>query len=317
MASHFPHGWNNGVVIKGVPIEIPHSGKVFWVNNSGVNPANGKTGVNRANAGTYLHPYSTVDFGITQCTAGRGDVVYVMPGHAETVTATSLSLDVAGVTVINLGQADSRPTYTMAAATGTVNVSAANCAWVGGYFKSTILDCASAFTIAAGKGFTLDGAFFEDTTASLNYLSIVTTGATDNDADDLTVTNNVWYGLNTTPLAFVSILAAELRPNISFNRCDLAATSGGEFITLAAKVVLGAMIEGNIHNVVGATGTATGIFLTGSGTSVGVMRNNMVASLDTTGELIITAGTGLVQFENYYTGTADKSGKLWPLVDAA
>ena len=38
---------------------------------------------------------------------------------------------------------------------------------------------------------------------------------------------------------------------------------------------------------------------------------------DTTTELIATAGTGLKFFENYYTGTADASGKLWPVVDAA
>jgi hypothetical protein len=42
-----------------------------------------------------------------------------------------------------------------------------------------------------------------------------------------------------------------------------------------------------------------------------------VASLDTTTELIATAGTGLAYFNNYYTGTADTSGKLWPVVDGA
>ena len=316
--SNYPHGWSNGVVIRGVPVEIPHSGKVFWVNNatSGL-PDNAKSGSN-GNVGTYLAPFSTVDYGIGRCTANRGDVIYVMPGHAETVTTTSIAMDVAGVSIICLGQGDNRPTFTYNATGSTITVSAANMAWRGGYHESTILDCASAFTLGAAKGFSLHDGFFEDTTAILNFLSIVTTGATDNDADDLTVVNNTWYGLNTTPLAFVSILAAELRPTISRNYNDMAATSGGEFITLAAKIVNGARFQDNIQTIVGASGTTTGIFLTGSGTtSTGVVSGNLCSSLDTTTELMFTAGTGLVYHENYYTGVADKSGKLIPLVDAA
>jgi len=159
---------------------------------------------------------------------------------------------------------------------------------------------------------------FEDNSATLNFLSIITTDAMDNNADDLTVVDNKWYGLNTTPLAFVSILAALLRPTISRNFADLAATSGGEFITLAAKIVNGARFQDNIHTVVGATGTTTGIFLTGSGsTSTGIVSGNLVSSLDTTSELLATTGTGLVYHENYYTGDADASGKLWPAAAAA
>ena len=268
------------------------------------------TGINRF--------FATLDSAIGACKAARNDVIYVAPGHTEAVTATSIALDVAGVTVVNLGHGENAPVYTFGAAASTITVSGANCKWVGGVYKANFLDVASAFTLGAAKNFTLDGGAFEDNTASLNFLSIVTTGATDNDADDLQVLNNTWYGLNTTPLAFVSILAAELRPVVRGNKAYLAATSGGEFITLAAKIVNGAEFASNYHVVVGATGTTTGIFLTGSGsTSTGIVKDNFISSLDTTTELIATAGTGLVYHENYYTGVADKSGKLWPVVDAA
>ena len=322
--SNYPGGFSGGVTIRGVPIDIPLPGKQFWVSNADVLLDNGNSvaGVDQAGGGTYQRPFRTVDFAIGECTANRGDVIYVMPGHAETIvaaaTAATIAIDVAGVTVVCLGSGDDRPTFTFEHATSTIGVTAANCSWIGGYGKSTILDCASAFTLGASKGFTLHGGFFEDTSSVLNFLSIVTTGATDNDADDMTVTRNHWFGLNTTPLAFVSILAAELRPTVSGNTANLAATSGGEFITLAAKIVSGADFSNNTHTVVGATGTTTGIFLTGSGsTSTGIVKGNLVSSLDTTTELIATAGTGLVFFENYYTGTADASGKLWPAVDGA
>lgn len=66
------------------------------------------------------------DSGVT--TASKGDVVYVMPGHAETVTAANgIDIDIAGVTVQGLGNGTNKPTITMGTATtATVRINAAN-----------------------------------------------------------------------------------------------------------------------------------------------------------------------------------------------
>jgi hypothetical protein len=308
--SSYPSGFRGGVLLKEVPLFDMIAGNVYWV-DSGAGGA--------GNPGTFNRPLSTVDGAIGKCTASNGDFIFVKPGHAETVTASSIALDVAGVSVVCLGNAENQAVFTYGAAAATITVSAANCTWAGGIHQANFLDVASAFTLGAAKGFTLRDAKFEDTTASLNFLSIVTTGATDNDADDMTVANCSWYGLNTTPLAFVSILAAELRPTISGCSVNSASTADvGHFVTLAAKIVLGARFVDNELIVVGSAGATVGIFLTGSGTTnTGIVARNLVASLDTTTELIATAGTGLKFFENYYTGVADASGKLWPAVDAA
>lgn len=315
--SNYPNGFPNGLTLREVPTEVPHPGKVFWVNNSAVLADKG-IGGSDGNKGSYQQPFATIDYAIGRCTASRGDVIYVMPGHAETVTATSIALDVAGVSIIGLGKGDLRPTLTYSTAAATITVSAANCSIVNVRHVANKLDVASAVTLGAAKAFTLLDNLFEETSSILNFLSIVTTGATDNDADDLTVSKNVWHGLNTTPLAMVSILQACVRPNLSNNAMFMAATSGAEFLTMAAKVVTAATIADNIQVVVGATGTTTGIFLTGSATTCsGIVKGNLVSSLDTTSELLATAGTKFVYHENYYTGVADKSGKLWPVVDAA
>ena len=291
--------------------ELFTTGKVWYVNS--VIGSDGNTGTDPK------LPLATVQQAITSARADKGDAIVVMAKHAETVTASSLNLSKAGITIVNMGVGrTTMPTYTFDAAASTIDVSAADVTWIGGNFQATKLDVASAFTVAAAKNFSVSGVFAEDTSAILNFLSIVTTTTTDNAADGLSVTDNFWYGLNTTPLAFVSILGDTLYPTVSGNVADLAATSGGEFITMAAKDVNGARFTDNYHTVVGATGTTTGIFLTGSGTAMtGIVKGNMVSSLDTTTELIATAGTGLVYFENYYTGTADASGKLWPVVDGA
>ncbi|KKK98932.1 hypothetical protein LCGC14_2637820, partial [marine sediment metagenome] len=69
-------------------------------------------------------PFATWDFSIGRTAAG--DVIYLMPGHAETTTA--IALDVAGVKTIGLGFGRNRPTITSTAvATDLVDVTAANC----------------------------------------------------------------------------------------------------------------------------------------------------------------------------------------------
>lgn len=308
---NLPNGVKNSGLTAIGASSIFTTGKTWYVHAT--TGSNGNTGDDPT------APKASVQGAITAARASLGDVVIIMPGHTETVTASSLNLSKAGIKFVCLGDGRNAPIFTLNAAASTVDVTAANVSWFGGIFESTILDCASAFTLGAAKNFTLDGATFIDTTAILNFLSIVTTDATDNNADDLTVNGNTWYGLNlVTPLAFLSILAAEIRPTFTNNREFHKCTAGGEMITLAAKIVTGADFSNNTQIVVGATGVTIGIFLTGSGTtSTGIVSNNYVATLDTTTELLATAGTGLTFVENYYTGTADKSAKLWPVVDGA
>ena len=122
--SSYPNGWKGGVVVKGVPLEIPNPGKVFWVNNSGVIPQGG-IGGSDSNDGTYLRPFSTIDATIGKCTANRGDVIYVMPGHSETITTDSeIDFDVAGVRCIGLGHGGGMAQIAYNATAATVAIGA-------------------------------------------------------------------------------------------------------------------------------------------------------------------------------------------------
>jgi len=263
--------------------------------------------------------YNTVDAAVGACTADQGDVIYVMPGHTETITSSSTTLDIAGVTIICLGNGTNAPHFTFSTAAATINVSAADVKWQGGYFLANYLDVASTFTLAAAKDFTLDGAMLKHSSNVLNFLSVVTTGTTDYATDGLTVTDNKYYGLNTTPLAFISVLGDVDRLTVTGNYVNSASTADvGHFITFAAKDATNAIISDNTLIVVGATNATVGIFLTGSGTAMtGIVSNNRIASLDTTTEIIATAGTGLKYFDNLYTGVADKSGYVLPAIDSA
>lgn len=74
-------------------------------------------------------PFVTLDYAVSQCTASNGDVIYLMPGHAETISTAALSptLDVIGVKVIGLGEGAMRPTFTLTHVDANLIVSAASC----------------------------------------------------------------------------------------------------------------------------------------------------------------------------------------------
>ena len=263
--------------------------------------------------------FATVNAAFAACTANAGDTIMVLPGHTETVTATSIAFNVAGVKVVCLGNASNQAVFTYGAAAATITITGANSSWTGGNFVANFADVVAAFTVGDAVNFRLDGGIFTDTSAILNFLVVIATGATNNQADGLTVVNNYWLSLPTIAGAFVSILANEKRLLVDNNFADKASTSDvGHFITLSSKIISGARITRNTCIVVGATGATVGIFLTGSGTtSTGLVADNRCASLDTTTELMFTASTGLKFFDNYYTGIADKSGYLVPAADSA
>lgn len=127
MTSNYPYGFAHGVTIRGLPLTMTNPGEVFWVNGSTV-LAKGGVGGSNGNDGTYQRPFATIDYAIGKCTASRGDVIVVMPGHTETISAASgIAMDVAGVALIGLGTGSLRPTLNYTATASTLTMSAANC----------------------------------------------------------------------------------------------------------------------------------------------------------------------------------------------
>ena len=99
------------------------TGDVFYV-DSGNNGATDATGYGRSPT----TPFATMDFAVTECTASNGDVVILMPGHAETISdATSANIGKAGVRVTGLGEGDSRPTFTFDNTAGEITIDADDC----------------------------------------------------------------------------------------------------------------------------------------------------------------------------------------------
>lgn len=105
-------------------------GNLFYVHNSG----SATTGPN-----TPEDPIATIDTAVGLCTANNNDVVVVLPGHAETISAANgADLDVAGISVIGLGRGTNKPTLTFSAAGSTLRFNAANILLQGINFTSSV-----------------------------------------------------------------------------------------------------------------------------------------------------------------------------------
>lgn len=181
MMSNFPSGFSNGVTIRGLPLQVLHPGKVFWVNNSTVLPPYGVAGA-AGNDGTFLKPLSTLTRALALCVANRGDIIMVMPGHAENVaTAGAIDVNKAGVAIIGLGSGTKRPKFSFTAAAATFVISAANCSFYNIEWQANFADVAIGLDVSGVDGLSFDSCYFTEAGTDLNYVHVVdlATGADD------------------------------------------------------------------------------------------------------------------------------------------
>ena len=318
--SQYGQGFTNGLVVRGLPINQVHPGKVFYVNNSSVLPEGGIGGSN-SNDGSYLRPFSTIDYAVSRCTANRGDIVLVMPGYTQSVSAAAgLGLDVAGVAVIGLGSGSKRPTITLDTAnTADIDVSAANISIQNMIFVANFLAIATCFEMVSATDFTVEYCEFRDTSSVLNFVNIIDTDAVANGNDGLYFCHNQIYSLSTT----AATTAIEIDEAISRLKVNDNFYVGAVLNNTPALIEAAAFDMTNLEvarNVVFRpnTDTATGgILLEGTTTaSTGMVYGNHCKTLDVAGMLIMTTGSALGFHENYLSGTADSSGIIIPAADS-
>jgi len=78
----YDFGGYSGYGLQLVQAALNTTGNIFYVDSGN------SSAVDYSGAGTSkTKPFKTVDYAIGQCTANNGDVIIVMPGHAESYTA--------------------------------------------------------------------------------------------------------------------------------------------------------------------------------------------------------------------------------------
>jgi hypothetical protein len=309
--SSFPNGFKNGLLVKNVRVPDTVAGSVFWVDSG--------SGSDIGKAGTYNYPFATLDYAVGKCAANNGDIIYIKPGHSETISsATALLLDVAGITVIGLGVGSNKPTFTLdTATTATIPVSAANISISNIKFSANYADIADLFTLSA-TDFKVYDCDFVATATNMNFVEIVDTGTTDNECDGLEFHRCKWIEPDTATTSFLNIDAdldglkvLDCYFNLGVNTSDLP---------IIADVATGKDIT-NIEvsrNICIRLNDANPLLITADTTTAntGVMADNKVRHLDTAAELLVTAGTNIGFFDNKATAAVDASGYLLPAADS-
>jgi hypothetical protein len=321
MGTSYPNGFTGGLTVRGLPITVAHPGEVFYVNNSSV-LAKGGVGGSNGNDGSYKKPFSTIAYALSRCTANRGDIIMVMPGHAETISSAAiLVLNVAGVAIVGLGTGSKRPTLTFTTATtANIPITAQNMSIKNFLFAANFADVASVFTATSTntpKNFAIEDCEFKDTSSILNFLTIVTGNATANSMDGLYMARNTVSSLGTTA-ATTAIKLLEATYGVRFidnNGVWAVLNDTAAWLDGSTFNHLNFLMTGNIFNRPNTSSTG-GSFVAGSGTAwTGTASDNRFWQLDNSAGIWIPTGTKLGFFENYspITGAADKSGLINPV----
>lgn len=318
--SNYPNGFTRGVILRGVPITQTQPGQTFWVYN-GTAISAGQRGGSNGNAGTFDSPFATLAYAVSRCSANRGDIIFIKPGHAETISsATAITVNVAGVAIVGIGSGSLRPTFTLdTAATATINVTAANVSFKNIIFSANFANITAVFTTTTAKEFAVESCRFRATAGSMNFLNIIDTNATTNDTDGLYIEDNIWVEPSTQTLQFVKMDGTNDRMLFARNRLFLGVRNNTpSFMAIATGKAVTALTcqENTLYRL--NTDSATGALLitTDVSTNTGIVSGNFVQHADVAGEILITASAGFGVFQNFASGVAGASGYLLPAADS-
>jgi hypothetical protein len=312
-------------VIRGMPLLQTHPGKTFWVYNGTVLDPGHKVGSD-SGPGNFNRPFATINYALKQCRANKGDIIVVKPGHAETVTATSIAVpsNAAGAAIIGMGYGNSRPTLTFSTTTSTIavacsNFSVQNILHVGGAATTFVAAAYSIANAQVATDFTIDNCEFRDTDATHGFVSCVTIGTTANIGDGFQFTNNkVFRSLTSPPAANTAVVVASNLDRMVFGNNIIVNTTANNNIALGlamgANNLTHSFIVGNRTQSLN-TGTTAGELMSSSSTaSSGLFADNYSWHLASTG-LLAPTGTKMGFVQNFcsITGAADKSALINPV----
>ena len=281
---------------------LEHPGKVYFVDSGHANAVNSVGAGRRPDK-----PWATLAYAFSSDVVAAGDVVYVMPGHAENLAAAdAIAMDIAGVTVIGIGKGNRIPTFSATAAAGEIDISAANIT-----LKNLRLTCnftggstAAIAIAAAGDGCTLDGVQFRDTLNTKEWLIHVSVATT---VTDLTIRNCSFIGLTGGSMTN-SILFAGSSTDTLIEDNVFHVDSSDDVIDHLTTAAVNHIIRRNI--VVNMDTDAAGYCVRTHASSTGIVHDNRFAYNKVDAE--ISSGAATWWLRNFASNTIAESDLLDP-----
>lgn len=256
----------------------------------------------------------TLAEGLARCRSGKNDVVFVLPGHTENVTSTTLTSLLPGTRVIGCGRGSNRPNFRWTATTSQFVMNDADCVFMNMIFRCEGAVVVKAFAVTAADCAIIGCDIDFGTTASTNLSTIgLDIGA---GADRFEFRNNYVHTIaGATPTQVIVVSGVNDGVTICDNKI-LAATSavskGVIDITAAAtgldigRNLLQNRLASSETVISSSAVAATGVYYDNYGaTEAGTPVSDVFE---------MNAATLLRPFQNFATDTKGASGLLSPAV---
>lgn len=330
MAGPPPSVWGDILMVKPGHSETISSATAMRLAMSGVTIVGLGTGQNRPTFTLDTANTSTInvlgtDITILNCvfvanflniaslfTLGGASVTASISGTTMTVTAVGSGALYVGQTLNSSTSGFVAGTKITAQLSGTPN-------GAGTYLVNRSQTVASGTVTTIARNFRVQSCEIRDTSAILNFLVVATTSTVSNANDGLALINNVVRLQATSGVVnLLSALGTNDGVTLTGNNYRALTTNAAAIIPIATgKVLTNLTCNKNWFNVQNAAGTTTGLLITtNQTTNSGIICDNYIESLDATTELLVTASSGFIFFQNFYCGTADRSGYLLPVADS-
>ena len=283
------------------------TGQVFYVDS-------GASGTSDGNLGdSPERPLATLNGGFTRAAASQGDIIFLMPGHAENCSsATSQILSKAGISVIGIGEGDLRPTFTFTATAGSFEMDSANCVVENVKFLSSITAVVVGVNVDA-DGCILRGCQWDWDATGDDFLIHIDADAVDHvTIEDCEIIAEDCAGA-ATGIRIDDCQHLRILGNYFFGDFSAAAINNDSDAALCGDLLVA---NNDIYNSDTAA-TTNGIDLHNACT--GVLKFNRVSGLNTVAALFVNAiDTGSCMcYENYSTEAVNVHGVVTPTTASA
>lgn len=276
-----------------------HPGNIWFVDSG--------SGTNGAGYGQNPDsPLATIDYAIGLCTANQGDVIYVMPGHTETITGTDITVDVAGISIIGLGKGSLMPQIKHNHADAEVSVAADNVTWQGIRHSADVTGVKVAIEIEDGIDYcTVKGCVFDVvTTTTDEFLVSVRT----NDASNFATIENCDFDMGLGGAVAAISFTKDTDGTVVINnriQGDYSTACINGITTLSTKL----LIKGNLLVNGGSNdlGSEPAIELVTLSTGI-ICDNYIVSDLATLAASIVADKCG--KFQNFCIDATNETGAL-------
>lgn len=254
-------------------------------------------------------PLATIAYALTQCTAGRGDNIIVLQGHAENVSSAGfITVATTGVTFLGLGNGSLRPTLTWTATAGTILhtvTTGANATWDNFYFNLAGIDAVTVGITCAAADVTFRNCKFNTSTTAIIALKGMSLAATANNfkMEKCEVVAGVSTANTTTFLEIVGTDGLKLIDNIMWGYFTTSLGPVSNITTLMSNVY----IKGNLF--ANKTASSTVCISCASLVSTGyIVDNRFFLTLNSDVNAFAGASATIQFSENYITNDVLETG---------